>query len=397
MQNDFMETHKAQLMPAAQALLPELIALSDALYERPELGYEEFFACEQHTALLERHGFAVERNCCDLPTAYSAVFDSGKPGLTVAFLAEYDALPGIGHGCGHNLLGAASLGAGILLAQMLEQTGGKVIVFGTPAEETSGAKVRFARAGKFDSVDLAMLSHPTSSAWRRSGSSLALQPLQFEFFGKTAHAASHPWDGINALDAALVAMTAINALREHIRPDSRVHGIIVEGGQAANIVPEYCKVQYYIRSTTKSYNTILTKRIQKCAEAGALATGCRVEFSEFEAPYDNLITNQALMDVFDEALYALRGIHLAPADQNMGSTDMGQVSQACPAIHPYFDIANGTPANGHSRELAACTRTPYAYESMRDAACAMVLTALRVLQDPELYARIRAEFEAAEK
>lgn len=397
MQNDFMEAQKAQLMPAAQALLPELIALSDALYERPELGYEEFFACEQHTALLERHDFAVERNCCDLPTAYSAVFDSGKPGLTVAFLAEYDALPGIGHGCGHNLLGAASLGAGILLAQMLEQTGGKVIVFGTPAEETSGAKVQFARAGKFDSVDLAMLSHPTSSAWRRSGSSLALQPLQFEFFGKTAHAASHPWDGINALDAALVAMTAINALREHIRPDSRVHGIIVDGGQAANIVPEYCKVQYYIRSTTKSYNTILTKRIKKCAEAGALATGCRVEFSEFEAPYDNLITNQALMDVFDEALYALRGIHLAPADQNMGSTDMGQVSQACPAIHPYFDIANGTPANGHSRELAACTRTPYAYESMCDAACAMALTALRVLQDPELYARIRAEFEAAEK
>lgn len=393
----FYQTHRQALQPVLQQLQPQLIALSDAIYARPELGYEEFFACEQHTALLERHGFAVERNYCDLPTAYRAVYDSGKAGLTVAFLAEYDALPGIGHGCGHNILGATSLYAGLLLKELLAETGGKVVIFGTPAEETDGAKVRFARQGKFLGVDLAMLCHPTAGAPKRSGASLAIQPLQFEFFGKTAHAASQPWDGVNALDAALVAMTAINALREHTLPSSRIHGIIADGGKAANIVPEYCKVQYYIRSESTAYNRELTERIKKCAEAGALATGCRVEFSEFEAPYDNMITNEALMDVFADAFYAVRGEEMSPPDEHMGSTDMGQVSHACPAIHPYFDIANGVPANGHSREMAECTRTPYAYDSMRDTALSMALTAGRVMTDPALYARIRAEFEAAEK
>lgn len=391
-----MEEMVSRLQQEAAALLPELCALSDAIYEHPELGYEEFFACAQHTAILEKHGFAVERQACGLETAYIATFDAGKPGLHIAYLAEYDALPGIGHGCGHNMLGATSLGAGILLSRVIGELGGKVSVFGTPAEETSGAKVIFARQHKFDGVDVAMIPHPATE-WRRSGSSLALQPIQFEFFGKTAHAASCPWEGVNALDAALVTMTAINALREHIRPDSRVHGVIKAGGEAANVVPEYSQVQYYIRSTTKAYNAELTEKVKKCAEAGALATGCRLTCTEFELPYDDLITNAALMDTFDQALFDLRGIHLAPASKSMGSSDAGQVSHVCPTIHPYFDIANGAPALGHSRELAACTRTPYAYESMRDTACALALTACRLLGDPALYARIRAEFDAAQK
>ena len=380
------------LQAQTEALLPELTQISDAMYARPELGMEEHFACGLHTELLEKHGFTVTRHYCGMPTAYYAEYDSGKPGLTVGFLAEYDALPGIGHGCGHNVLGMASAGAGILLSRMIREVGGKVIVYGTPAEETEGAKVAMAREGAFDGLSFAMMAHP-AAGWVRSGRSLALQPLQFEFHGKTAHAASCPWEGINALDAALVTMTAINALREHMRPDARVHGIIAEGGQAANVVPDYCRMQYYVRSATKKYNAELTEKVKRCAEAGALATGCTLDITEFEPPYDDLVTNEALMDVFAQALSDICGADISAPDENMGSLDAGQVSHICPTIHPYYDIANGTPAVAHSRELAACTITPYAHKTTGDTAAAMALCAYRVMNDSALYGRIREEFD----
>lgn len=388
---------KERILAAIEAVGPELDALSRSIYDHPELGYEEFKACAWHVELLEKHGFSVEKNYCGMETAYKATYDSGKPGLTVAYLAEYDALPGVGHGCGHNILGATSLGAGIALRSVVGETGGKAVVFGTPAEETSGAKVVFAEEGKFADVDVAMMAHP-SDANTRSGSSLALMPVRFEFFGKPAHASSDPWHGVNALDAAIQTINAINALREHVLPTSRMHGVILNGGVAPNVVPEYTKVDYYVRSTTKSYNEELVEKVKNCARAGALATGCRLEITRFELPYDNLVTNEALADAFAEALYDISGIVVQPPKKDLGSLDAGQVSQCCPTIHAWFDITEGKKGiSGHSREFAECTLSDYAKEQMRRTAAALALTGARVASDSALYRRVREEFEKSEK
>lgn len=380
----------------AEEIGPELDELSKNIYDNPELGYEEFKAAAWHTELLEKHGFDVEKNTLDLPTAFVATFDSGKPGLKVAFLSEYDALPSIGHGCGHNILGATSTGAGIALSRVIDKVGGKVVVFGTPAEETSGAKVLFAEAGLFDDCDLALMAHP-AAGYTRSGSSLALVPVQFEFFGKTAHAASQPWDGVNALDAALLTMNGVNALREHMLPTSRVHGVIIKGGEAANIVPEYTQLQYYVRSLMKSYNEELVEKVSRCAEAGALATGCTLKVSRYELPYDNLISNETMNDVFSEALYELSGIEIQPPKADTGSLDAGQVSHICPTIHPYFDITDGRYVAGHTRELAECTLSDYAKQQMRNTLSALALTAYRIMEDPQLYKKVKEEFENTPK
>lgn len=392
-----MEDTNKRIVTAVDAAAPELDAISRNMYDNPELGYEEVKACAWHTEFLAAHGFSVEKDYCGISTAYRAVYDTGKPGLTIAFLAEYDALPGVGHGCGHNILGCTSLGAGVGLKAVLDGVGGKLIVFGTPAEETSGAKVIFAEKGEFDCCDIAMMAHP-SDANTRSGASLALMPVRFEFRGRAAHAAADPWNGVNALDAAIQSINAINALREHVLPSSRIHGYIAEGGVAANIVPEYTRVDYYVRSTLKSYNEALVERIKNCAQAGALATGCTVEFTRYELPYDNLVTNQLLADVFASALLDLTGIVVQPPKQDVGSLDLGQVSQVCPTIHAWFDITDGRKGvAGHSREFAECTLTDYAKQQMRNTSAALALTAFRVASDPALYRRIREEFDSAEK
>lgn len=387
---------KKQILAAFGAVKPELVEIARQMYEHPELGHQEKLAVQLHTGFLQRHGFAVTRNLCGLETGYRADYAAQKPGPHIAFLAEYDALPAVGHGCGHNLVGACALGAGVALRAVLDETGGSVTIYGAPAEETDGGKVVLAREGQFDDVDIAILCHP-ANAWTRSGASLALEPVQFEFFGKPAHAASAPEKGINALDAALVTMTAINALREHIRPDARVHGIIADGGRAPNVVPDYTRVQYYVRATKKSYLNELVERVKNCGRAGALAAGCRVEISQYETAYDNMLTNELLSDVFGEELLAQYGIVMQPPRSSFGSTDLGNVSLCCPAIQPMFDITGDPAVGAHTQAMADCTQTPYAAASMEQAACAMALTALRVIQDPGLLERIWEEFRTAEK
>ena len=378
------------------AVEPELTDIARQMYERPELGHQEKFAVKLHTEFLERHGFTVQRNVCGLKTGYRGDYVSARPGPHVAFLAEFDALQGIGHGCGHNLVGACALGAGAALKAVLDEVGGSVTVYGAPAEETDGGKVVFAQNGQFDGVDIAILCHP-ASAWTRSGPSLALEPVQFEFFGQSAHAASAPEQGINALDAALVTMTAINALREHIRTDARIHGIIAEGGKAANIVPDYTKVQYYVRAAQKSYLDGLVEKVKNCGRAGALATGCRVEISQYEMAYGNMLTNELLSDVFAQELKEQFGLDMAPPRSSFGSTDLGDVSLRCPTIQSMFDITGDPAVAPHTKAMADCTQTPYARRSMEQAACTMAFTALRVLTDPELLARMWEEFQTAEK
>lgn len=387
---------KNKIMKFIDKITPELNALSLEIYNNPELGYEEFVACKLHTDILRKHGFTVEENFSGVETGFKAVYKGQKEGLTVAYMAEYDALPGIGHGCGHNLLGTVSTGAGIVLKHIIDEIGGTVIVFGTPAEETSGAKVTYVENNEFDGVDIAMMAHPASE-YTKSGTSLALEPVQFEFFGKTAHAASAPEKGINALDGAIQTFNSVNALREHIRSDSRVHGVIIEGGKAANIVPEYAKVQYYVRSTTKTYNMELLEKVKNCARGAALATGTELKITKFEFNYDNMVTNETLSNVFNDKIYEISGITMSEPPKSTGSIDAGQVSQVCPTIHPYFDVTNDKTIVGHTRELADSTLKDYAKEQMKNTIAALVLTAAEVIQDKKLYEKIKYEFDNAEK
>ncbi len=382
---------KEKVINLINKLTPELNELSLEIYKNPELGYEEFIACQLHTELLSKYGFNVEKNFSGVETGFKAVYKSEKPGPVISYMAEYDALPGIGHGCGHNLLGTVSTGAGIILKQIIDEIGGTVIVFGTPAEETSGAKVTYVENHEFDDVDIAMMAHPYNE-YIKSGTSLALEPVQFEFFGKAAHAASAPQKGINALDAAIQTFNSINALREHINSDSRVHGVILDGGKAANVVPDYTKSQFYVRSTSKTYNSELLEKIKNCARGAALATGCELKISKYEFNYDNLVTNHTLDNLFSDKILELTGVVMSPPNKGAGSVDAGQVSQVCPTIHPYFDITKDTSIAAHTREMADSTITEYAREQMKKTIAALVLTAVDIIENPELLEKIKCEF-----
>lgn len=382
---------KEKVINLINKLTPELNELSLEIYKNPELGYEEFIACQLHSELLSKYGFNVEKNFSGVETGFKAVYKSEKPGPVISYMAEYDALPGIGHGCGHNLLGTVSTGAGIILKQIIDEIGGTVIVFGTPAEETSGAKVTYVENHEFDDVDIAMMAHPYNE-YIKSGTSLALEPVQFEFFGKAAHAASAPQKGINALDAAIQTFNSINALREHISSDSRVHGVILDGGKAANVVPDYTKSQFYVRSTSKTYNSELLEKIKNCARGAAFATGCELKISKYEFNYDNLVTNHTLDNLFSDKIFELTGVVMSPPNKGAGSVDAGQVSQVCPTIHPYFDITKDTSIAAHTREMADSTITEYAKEQMKNTIAALVLTAVDIIETPELLEKIKCEF-----
>lgn len=383
---------KEKVLEIINKLTPELNELSLQIYNHPELGYEEYNSCKLHKDILKKYGFNVTDDFSGVETGFKGEYKGKKDGITIAYMAEYDALPEIGHGCGHNLLGTVSTGAGIVLKQLVDEIGGTVIVFGTPAEETSGAKITYVENHEFDDVDIALIAHP-GSEYAKSGTSLALEPIQFEFFGQTAHAAAAPEKGINALDAAIATFNGINALREHMRSDSRVHGVIIDGGRAANVVPDYSKCQFYVRSTTKSYNQELLERVKNCARGAALATGTRLEMTKYEFSYDNMVTNQTLSNVFNEQIFDLANITMNEPPKSTGSIDTGQVSQVCPTIHPYFDITNDKNVIGHTREMANSTLTPYAKEQMKNTIGALVMTAIKVMSDPNLYEKIKLEFE----
>lgn len=379
---------------AAEALSPELKEINRSIYEHPELGKEEIFASGQHCALLEKYGFSVEKGFMGIETAFKAVKNSKKAGPTIAFLAEYDALPDIGHGCGHNILGTTSIGAGIAAAKVLEDVGGTIEVYGTPAEETDGSKAALADGGAFDKVDAAMMTHP-SDAYYRSGSTLGIVPLRFEFFGQTAHAAACPEEGINALHACISLFNNISSLREHFQTDARVHGVIKEGGKAANVVPDYTMAEFYVRAEKKGYLEKLVGQVKACAEAAAMSNGATVKITNFEACYDNLITNQTLSELFTENLLQTGVPEVEAARPSKGSSDAGNVSQKCPMIHPHFSISDHGKVPGHTRDFAACTITDYAVEQMILNVRAFAMTAYQLVTRPELLQSVKDEFKAA--
>ncbi len=373
------------------SLRTELQELSDYIYENPELGFEEFKSSQAHVDLLRKHNFEVEYPYLGFDTAFRATYKGAKEGPTIAFLSEYDALPGIGHGCGHNSLGATDTGAGIALSKLVDELGGTVVVLGTPAEETSGVKVNMADADTFADVDVALCTHP-ADGWYPSGTSMAMEAIEFRFYGKTAHAAAAPYEGINALDAVLNTFNNISTLRQQIRPEARVHGVIKEGGLAANVIPDFTRAEFYVRAMDMPYLHELKSKVIRCAEAGALAAGCTMEYGNYENSYHNMITNKTLSTVFNTHLEAL-GVSVNEEErESMGSMDMGNVSQVVPAINPFYEITNGKKMSAHTVEFRECTRTETGYQAMMTMIEALVHTASEIITNEKLLQSIKEEF-----
>jgi len=382
---------KERIKKNVKKYLEDAFQIANYLYENPELGYQEVKACDTLCNAFEQIGFEVEREIYEIPTAFKAVYDSGKVGPNIALCAEYDALPDIGHGCGHNLICSMAFLAAASLKPILPEIGGKIVVFGTPAEETSGAKVEMAERGAFDDVSVAMMAHPAPVS-EESGSSLTLIPLQFQYYGKAAHAAACPEEGINALDAVILLYNGINAMRQHVPNDVQFHGYISNGGSAPNIVPDFAEARFYIRAKKKATAEAAIERVKKIAEGAALMTGARLEMSHFEATYYDLVTNHALLEAFTANQEAL-GDHVKPSEAGIGSLDLGNVSYKAPCVHGWIGF-NDSSLVIHSREFADRTVTDEGKELLYRGACTMALTAYDVLTDKELLARVRKEFEA---
>lgn len=383
---------KENIKETAKSCLDEAFSIAKYLYENPELGYEEVKACEALCNSFAHHGFQVEKGIYDIPTAFRATFDSGKEGPAVALCAEYDALPEIGHGCGHNLISTMALVAALALAKELPQIGGKVVVVGTPAEETSGAKVLMAGEGEFDSYSVAMMAHPIALS-ECSGSSLTLIPLQFQYRGKAAHASACPEEGINALDAVIQLFNGINAIRQHVPKDVQFHGYISNGGVAPNIVPDFAEARFYIRAKRKATAEAAIEKVKKIAEGAALMTGATLEISSFEASYYDLMTNVTLRDAFSRNAAVLNDEPMPP-QQGVGSLDMGNVSYRTPSIHAW--VGFGVPGLiVHSKEFADMTVTEKGKDLLYRGACSMAMTGYDIITDPELLKNVRDEFEKA--
>lgn len=364
------------LFEEGKKLHSKMCEISDYIYENPELGNEEFKSSAKLIEFLEEHNFEIEKGLLGIKTSFRATYDSKKPGATIGYLCEYDALPGIGHGCGHNMIGVMSSAAGIALSKIIDKIGGKIIVYGTPAEETNGAKVVFAEEGVFDELDVAMLVHP-SDVTMKSGKTQALYPLEFRYKGKTAHAASCPQDGINALNSVIQLFNGIDALRQHVTPDVRMHGIIVKGGVAANVVPDEAVAQFYFRAATKETLDDVLAKVKNIAQAAALMTGATLEMERYEFPNDNLVTNENLSEAFNENLRLL-GISEIAEPKESGSSDIGNVSHKVPTIHPYIQISEAS-APGHTVELAKATVSKLGHERLLTGAIALAYTGYDVL------------------
>ncbi|CEG21789.1 p-aminobenzoyl-glutamate hydrolase subunit B [Planococcus massiliensis] len=366
------------------------IETSQAIHAKPEIGNEEFFASATLVKLLEEAGFTVETGVAGHETAFFASKDSTLPGPTIAYLAEYDALPGIGHACGHNIIGTTSVAAAIALAETLSATGGRVVVLGTPAEEggpNGSAKGSFVKHGFLEGIDAALMIHPSGKT-AVTGPSLAVDPLEFHFYGKPAHAAGAPEEGINALDAVLQLFNSINALRQQLPSDARVHGIITHGGDAPNIIPEYAAARFYIRGDSWKKTSDTAAKIRAIAEGAALATGTTVKIVRFQNEVQDLVLTPALDQVVQSELEAVGEEVATSRAKGLGSTDAGNISYAVPTAHPYIKIGPDDLV-GHTAEFREAAKSDAGNEALIKGAKALANTGYRLLTEPALLAEVK--------
>ena len=372
---------KKEICSYIDSIAPELIELSHSIHAQPELAYEEHFAHECLTKTLSEKGLEVEKGAYELDTAFEA--NAGSSGPIIALLCEYDALPGIGHACGHNIIAAAGIGAGLAASEFTEPFNGRLRILGTPAEEGGGGKVRMLNKGAFDSVEAVLMIHP-ADADLPNISSLAVQQLKATYTGKAAHAAAAPEKGINALDGAVLGYMGVAALRQHIAPDERLHGIFTNGGQKANIVPETAEAIWYARSSTMERLENLKARLVETLYGGARSAGCDIQIEWVNEPYAEVLDNTPLLEAYMKNSESVgRGIKAADDDGVVGSTDLGNVSHVVPSIHPMVKVApQGTAI--HTVDFEKCAKSEEGDKGLLDSAKSLAMTVLDCWKDPSL-------------
>ncbi|HEY7032358.1 MAG TPA: M20 family metallopeptidase [Thermomicrobiales bacterium] len=378
-----------------------ILHIADEIHAHPELAMEERFACDLLATTMERYDFAVERQSGGVETAFKARMRGHGDGPAIAFLAEYDALPGLGHGCGHNLIAGSNLAAAVGLSAVIDKLPGQVMLIGTPAEEAIGGKVLMIEGGAFDDVDIALSSHhsgdeTTIATEPPQGTCLAVAPFRFEYAGKTAHAASDPQEGINALNAVIHLFVGLDALRQHVTSDVRIHGIITDGGKAPNIVPDHAAAEFYLRAASKEAVAALIQRAIAVAEGAAAMTGARLTITPGIA-YDDVRPNYTLGRLLkskfaDAGLEERAGAYNRRKQIGPGpySTDLGNVSRRVPTAAIQFAISE-TPIRGHSTEVVACSISELGRENAIKTGKALALAAVDLLLQPEIVGEAREE------
>ncbi|MCZ2111421.1 MAG: M20 family metallopeptidase [Dehalococcoidia bacterium] len=378
---------------AIDAASPSLRELSLDIHAHPELSFEEHHAHRVLTSYLGEAGFEVECGAFEMPTAFRATFGSGTP--TLAVFCEYDALPGIGHACGHNLIAISGIAWGLGLEAALGEGNGSIVILGSPAEEGGGGKVYIAERGGLDGVDAAMMLHPApaGSAW---SSLIAREELHVSYRGRNAHAGAAPWMGVNALDALVTAYTAISSMRQQMRPTDRVHGVITNGGVKPNIIPDLAAAEYYVRSRTMAELEELRAKVVGCFEGAALTAGCSVEVETIGKTYAEVVNNDPMAEAYRANMAAL-GVDLPGKSAGLdgiggASTDMGNISYLVPSIHPSFAIP--AMAVNHTAGFTEAAATPRAHENTIRAAKALAHTAIDLIANPALLQEVKAAFTA---
>ena len=376
-----------------------LVETSKTIWANPEIAFTEHKASQLLTDLLKKYGFTVEMPYAEMDTAFRAVYSRGTGGPTFALAAEYDALVGLGHGCGHNLIGVASVAGAYAAKTYMDKhdIAGTIVVLGTPGEESGGGKVLMLRNSDcLKGVDAVMMSHAAADTTRGDSGSSGIRRFEVTFHGLAAHAAGSPEKGINALDAQILLFNAVGLYRQQMSREATIHGIILDGGDAANIIPDRTRCRFYIRSKQLPIIEQVRERFFKMVDGAALMTGCTSEINEYSIPYKPRKPNRILSDLFLEGARAMGTMN--PTDallSGRGSTDFGDFSWAAPGAHTAFAIAPpGTSIPGHSEAKKAYSNTDYAYDRMLDTGAILAYCALRVLADADLRAAIRKEFES---
>jgi amidohydrolase len=388
---------RQRIVDAIEANRQTIIEVAETIRQNPEIAYQERQASALLAAKIGELGYEVEREAGGLETAFRASLHGRGEGPIVAVLAEYDALPGIGHGCGHNLIAGSGYAAAIGLNAVMGEINGIFEVIGTPAEEAGGGKIQLAEAGIFNDVDAALMVHhagdrtgaPTGYP---DGTNLAVSTLDFEFHGKPAHAAGDPYNGVNAVNAVIKLFTGIDALRQHVTMDARIHGIITHGGDAANVVPHYAAAQFFVRAGSRDYLEELVEKVSNVARGAALITGCEVEITQRETCYDMrpsyVVGRQYLSNMQDVGLE----INQRPSGRGMYSTDFGNVSYLLPAATGSFAISH-EPIPGHSQQVVDASGSEFGYDQLIKVSKAMALTAFDLMTDGDLLAKAKEEHE----
>lgn len=363
----------------------DYVEISHRIHERPELGNEEIFASRTLIDQLRANDFEIETDIAGHATGFIATYQSEKEGPTIGYLAEYDALPGLGHACGHNIIGTASVLAGVALKQVIDHVGGKVVVLGCPAEEggeNGSAKASYVKAGVIDDIDIALMIHPGNETYPTINT-LAVDVLDIKFYGKSAHASENADEALNALDAMISYFNGVAQLRQHIKKSHRVHGVILDGGKAANIIPDYTHARFYTRATTRKELDILTERVNQIARGAAVQTGCDYEFGPIQNGVNEFIKTPKLDELFEK--YAIEvGEEVSYDDFGFGSTDTGNVSHIVPTIHPHVKIGSRNLV-GHTHRFREAAASVHGDQALIRGAKIIALMGLELIENKKLF------------